>query len=73
MRKEPTRGFQLGVAIFTVEMVPTPLYASAQTEAGLLSDALSAAWPGRAGDARVIDWEGNVSKEASNGFTCLPT
>jgi hypothetical protein len=73
MRKQATRGFQFGLALFTVAMVLTPLYASAQTEADLLRDALSAAWPGMAEEATVVDWEGNVLKEGSNGFTCLPT
>jgi hypothetical protein len=46
---------------------------SAQESADLLKDALSAAWPGMAEDATVVDWEGNVLKEGSNGFTCMPT
>lgn len=38
-----------------------------------VADALSAAWPGLAAVATVIDWEGNVLKEGSNRYTCLPT
>ena len=38
-----------------------------------LADALGAAWPGMVADATVVDWEGNVLQEGSNGYTCLPT
>ena len=38
-----------------------------------IADALSAAWPGMAENATVVDWEGNVLREGSNGFTCFPT
>ncbi len=38
-----------------------------------LTDALSAGWPGMAENVTVVDWEGNVLKEGSNGYTCLPT
>jgi hypothetical protein len=57
----------------TLTGVLSPTGASAQDQAALLKDALSAAWPGMAEDATVVDWEGNVLKEGSNGFTCLPT
>ena len=57
----------------TLTGVLFPTGASAQDQAALLKDALSAAWPGMAEDATVVDWEGNVLKEGSNGFTCLPT
>jgi hypothetical protein len=39
----------------------------------MTTDALSAGWPGMAENATVVDWEGNVLKEGSNGYTCLPT
>jgi len=39
----------------------------------LINDALGAAWPGMAKDATVVDWEGNVLKQGSNGYTCMPT
>ena len=38
-----------------------------------IADALSAAWPEMADGATVVDWEGNVLREGSNGYTCLPT
>ena len=47
--------------------------ALADDSADKLSDALNAAWPGMAEDATVVDWEGNVLQEGSNGYTCLPT
>ena len=37
------------------------------------ADALRAAWPGMAAGATVVDWEGNVLQEGTNGYTCLPT
>ena len=39
-----------------------------QDKADLLKDALNAAWPGMAENATVVDWEGNVLREGSNGF-----
>ena len=52
-------------------LVPSVVFA--QGEADLVKDALSAAWPGMEEDATVLDWEGNVLKKGSNGYTCLPT
>lgn len=47
---------------------------SAQSESDAkIADALNAAWPGMAEGAKVVDWEGNVLREGSNGYTCLPT
>ena len=37
------------------------------------TEALSAGWPGMGENATVVDWEGNVLKEGTNGYTCLPT
>ena len=50
---------------------PTPAETAGASDP--LADALSAAWPGMMADATVVDWEGNVLKEGSNGYTCLPT
>ncbi|WP_192035344.1 hypothetical protein [Halomonas sp. YLGW01] len=44
-----------------------------QAESAPLEDALSATWPGMVEGATVVDWEGKVLKEGSNGFTCMPT
>ena len=38
-----------------------PASVDAQGKADLLKDALSAAWPGMAEDAKVVDWEGGPS------------
>jgi len=43
------------------------------TDEDKLQDALSATWPGMVEGASVVDWEGNVLQEGSNGFTCLPS
>ncbi|MFQ6006625.1 MAG: hypothetical protein ACE5OQ_14115 [Woeseia sp.] len=42
------------------------------TEA-MIADALSAAPPSLAAVASVADWEGNVLRQGSGGYTCLPT
>lgn len=39
----------------------------------MIDDALAAAAPTLAEGAKVVDWEGNVLKEGSNGYTCMPT
>ncbi|WP_209316424.1 hypothetical protein [Halomonas salinarum] len=44
-----------------------------QAQSTLLEDALSATWPGMVEGATVVDWEGKVLKEGSNGYTCMPT
>jgi hypothetical protein len=56
-----------------VALMLSPFAVSAQDKADLLKDALSAAWPGMAENATVVDWEGNVLREGSNGWTCMPT
>ena len=38
-----------------------------------IADALSATWPGMAEAATIVGWEGNVLKEGTNGYTCLPS
>ena len=50
-----------------------PVSGLADDKADAIEDALSAAWPGMAENATVVDWEGNVLREGSNGFTCMPT
>ena len=47
--------------------------AAPEATADAMTDALSAGWPGMAENATVVDWESNVLKEGSNGYTCLPT
>ena len=39
----------------------------------VIDEALSAAPPSIAATATVVDWEGNVLREGSGEFTCLPT
>lgn len=50
-----------------------PPAAAVAKPADPVADALSAAWPGMAENATVVDWEGNVLREGSKGYTCLPT
>lgn len=73
MKRRTHVRWNLNPAILILALMSSPLAASAQDQAGLLKDALKAAWPGMVGDATVVDWEGNVLKEGSNGYTCLPT
>jgi len=47
--------------------------ATVEASPDAITDALSAGWPGMAENAAVVDWEGNVLKEGTNGYTCLPT
>ena len=50
-----------------------PAAEAVDAKAEAIANALSAAWPGMAEGATVVDWEGNVLKEGTNGYTCLPT
>ena len=63
----------IGVTLFSLAFFAAPTLCVADEEPDLLADALSAAWPGMAEDATVVDWDGNVLQEGSNGFTCLPS
>jgi hypothetical protein len=57
--------------VLVLAMSPNAIQAG--EEANKTEDALSAGWPGMAAEATVVDWEGNVLKEGTNGYTCLPT
>jgi len=73
MKKTVGRGLRCFVPALVLALILTPSESLAQSKSRLMEDALSAAWPGMAEDATVVDWEGNVLKEGSNGYTCLPT
>ena len=64
---------QLGLLTLAAAGLLAPVAGSAEEESGTVADAISAGWPGMAKDATVVDWEGNVLKEGTNGYTCLPT
>lgn len=49
------------------------LASPSQAQSTPLENALSATWPGMVEGATVVDWEGKVLKEGSNGYTCMPT
>lgn len=49
-----------------------PTHAGAQTDS-IVQEALSAAPSTVSMDATVMDWEQNVLREGSNGWTCLPS
>ncbi|UYG08332.1 hypothetical protein [Halomonas sp. M4R1S46] len=46
---------------------------SAAAQSDKLQEALSATWPGMVEGATVVDWEGKVLQEGSNGYTCMPS
>ncbi len=74
MRVIKYRKHHVKVAVLGIVLLMTPFvgFAEGDSEA-LKKEALSAAWPGMVENATVVDWEGNVLQEGSNGFTCLPT
>ena len=74
MKKKTYRKLQIGVAGLAGAMLFASFQGCAQDDsAALKADALTAAWSGMVKDATVVDWEGNVLQEGSNGYTCLPT
>lgn len=74
MRMNTHNLWQVGAAGLAGALLFASCQGSAQSEAeAKIADALGAAWPGMAEDATVVDWEGNVLRQGSNGYTCLPT
>ncbi|MCH4564554.1 hypothetical protein MKP05_15735 [Halomonas sp. EGI 63088] len=64
---------RVGTGTLAILLVSLAGSGTVLAETDLKADALSAAWPGMQEGARVVDWEGNVLQEGSNGFTCMPT
>src|SRR5210317_972943 len=73
MNKNTIKNLSLCLGVLSVAILALPLSGSAEDTSDAIADALSAAWPGMAENATVVDWEGNVLREGSNGFTCMPT
>lgn len=63
----------LGLMTLVAAFLVVPFAGSADDAADAVADALSAAWPGMAESATVVDWDGNVLKEGSSGYACMPT
>jgi hypothetical protein len=63
----------LGLITLVAAFLVVPFAGSADDASDAVADALSAAWPGMAENATVVDWDGNVLKEGSNGYTCMPS
>ena len=61
------------IAIIFLGAGVIPLIVSADGHGKAIDDALKAAWPGMAETATVVDWEGNVLREGTGGYTCMPT
>ena len=66
---------KLGIGLVTLlaAVLVAPITGSTEDTSDAVADALSAAWPGMAKDAKVVDWDGNVLKEGTNGYTCMPS
>lgn len=65
------------LGLFLLLFVPTGLVAQemeyeSPEHAKLVKSATKAAPKSLSADATVIDWEGNVIREGTNGWTCLP-
>ncbi len=63
----------IGLATLFAAILVFPIAGSTEDVSDAVADALSAAWPGMAEDATVVDWDGNVLKEGTNGYTCMPS
>lgn len=61
-----------GLATLVAAFLIASVTGSAEDNSDAVANALSAAWPGMAEGATVVDWDGNVLKEGTNGFTCMP-
>jgi hypothetical protein len=70
MNKKTIKSLSLGLGVLGVAFLISPITGSADDASDAIADALSAAWPGMAENATVVDWEGNVLREGSNGYTC---
>lgn len=71
MKHLPANPFApLGLGLLTIGLIAAP--AQAQSKDELIKNALSAAPLAIAANATVVDHEGNLLKEGSNGYTCLP-
>jgi hypothetical protein len=73
MKKHTAKNLSVGMVALAAGFALLPITGTADDESSAIADALSAAWPGMAEDATVVDWEGNVLREGSNGYTCFPT
>jgi len=66
-------GLSIGLATLFAAILVFPIAGSTEDASDAVADALSAAWPGMAENAKVVDWDGNVLKEGTNGYTCMPS
>lgn len=73
MRRTKYSTVHLGLCYLLAAFLLAPVTGTADDKLDAIADALSAAWPGMAENAAVVDWEGNVLREGSNGYTCFPT
>lgn len=60
------------IALLGIIVLATPLHAQGDVEAQM-AEAISAAPEEIAANATIVDAEGNVLREGTNGYTCMPT
>lgn len=73
MKIHTAKNWILGCGALMAAVLVLPVTESAGDGSDAIADALSAAWPGMAKEVTVMDWEGNVLRQGSNGYTCFPT
>ncbi len=67
-----SRANYLLLSCLAVVFFPVAAAAQEADNAAMVENALSAAPASIAANAAVADWEGNVLREGSNGYTCMP-
>ena len=65
--------FLCAAIALSLVVVGAGLVSADHHEGAVIKEALSAAPPELAEGAAVMDWEGKMLKEGTNGWTCMPT
>jgi hypothetical protein len=73
MKRKSYTKLEVGMISAVAACLVVPIIGSAGDADDQIADALSAAWPGMAENAPVVDWDGNVLREGPAGYTCMPT
>ena len=70
------RGWKGAVALAVAPLLVTsfaPRQAAAQDADDMVEEAMRAAPEEMAANAAVVDWDGNLLREGTNGYTCMPS
>jgi hypothetical protein len=73
MKRNSYTKLEIGMICAIAAWLVVPIIGSAGDADDQIADALSAAWPGMAENATVVDWDGNVLREGPAAYTCMPT